>query len=278
MALKVVVDSSSDIPEKYKDDFVIIPMQVIIDGKSYTEGVDIFPEQFYKGFANYSDVPKTSQPNPQDILNAYEEVISKGDEVVAIHLSSGLSSTCQTARMIKDMCSQPDKVHIIDSLGASIGFGLQAIYASEIVKGKTWAEAEPEVLTIRDRMRYLFTIDNLEYLVKGGRLSRAAGFVGGLLNVKPLLRLNNGSIEVFDKVRSRKTALNKIIEIMRNEIFEPENQIIGITHSECLEEAEWMAKEIKASIKFKEVVISDIGCVIGSHTGPGTIIICYLGK
>jgi DegV family protein with EDD domain len=180
--------------------------------------------------------------------------------------------------MIKDMCSEPDKVHIIDSLGASIGFGLQAIYASEIVQGRTWGEAEAEIMAIRDRMRYLFTIDNLEYLVKGGRLSKAAGFVGGLLNVKPLLHLNNGSIEVFDKVRSRKTALNKIIELMINDIYEPENQIIGIVHSNCVEEAEWMANEIKNRVQFRDVMIGDIGCVIGSHTGPGTIILCYLSK
>ncbi|ADY56072.1 degV family protein [Syntrophobotulus glycolicus DSM 8271] len=278
MALKVVVDSSSDIPEKVKDDFIIIPMPVIIDGKSFAEGIDIFPDRFYQDFKHYSEVPKTSQPNPQDILEVYEQVLKEGNEVVAIHLSSGLSSTYQTACMVKEMSSQPDKVHVVDSLGATIGFGLLAIYTAQIVKDKSWEEAEPEIIQVRDKMRYLFTPDHLEYLVKGGRLSKAAGFVGGLLNVKPLLHLQNGKIEVFDKVRTRKSALHKIIETMKNDADEPENQIMAIAHSACPEEAEFLAEEIRAAIQVQDLLIGDIGCVVGSHTGPGTIALCYLAK
>lgn len=279
MSYIVLVDSSSDMPKDIaqKEGIVVVPMPVTITGKTFLEGVEIFPETFYPQFRTLQELPKTSQPNPGTLKEKYEEILANGDEVVAIHLSSGLSSTFSTAQMIRDMCSSPKKIHIIDSLGASFGYGLLAIQVNQLLKGSpSWNEAEQHILELRDQMRYIFTIDALEYLVKGGRVSKTAGFVGGLLDVKPVLHMTrDGKIEPFGKVRSRKAALRKLIEVMLQEIDHPEEQIIGISHAHCFEDAKVFADEIRSQVNVKDIIISEIGCVVGSHTGPGTIALFY---
>ncbi len=279
MSYKIVVDSSSDIPSDLSSNLgiVTVPMPVYIDGSTYREGIDVFTDKFYAEFKNYKDLPKTSQPNPNDLKETYEMILAEGHEVIAIHLSSGLSSTYQTALMVKEMCSNPDKIHIIDSLGASFGFGLQAIFGSKIIQEENDTNKIIEKITdIRNRMRYVFTIDTLEYLVKGGRVSKTAGFVAGLLDVKPILDFNiEGTIEVIGKVRSRKSAVRKLIEMIMEDIVDPENQVIGISHSACPEEAALFAEEIREKLKVKDILLSEIGCVVGSHVGPGTLALFY---
>lgn len=279
MSYVVLVDSSADIlPEVAQNEgIIIVPMPVNIDGQTYLEGVDIFPETFYPQFGSFRELPKTSQPNPGTLKEKYEEILSQGHEVVAIHLSSGLSSTYSTAHMLRDMCTSPEKVHIIDSLGASFGYGLLALQVNQILKERlTWEEAEPLILQLRDQMRYIFTLDTLEFLVKGGRVSKTAGFIGGLLDVKPVLHITfDGRIEPFAKVRSRKAALRKLIDVMLEEIDQPEEQVIGISHSFCREDAEVLAEEIRSRVAVKDIMISKIGCVVGSHTGPGTLALFY---
>ncbi|MGI6449642.1 MAG: DegV family protein [Desulfitobacteriia bacterium] len=279
MTIKIVVDSSSDIPKNISTDLGIItvPMPVYIDGNTYHEGVDLFTEEFYANFKNYKDLPKTSQPNPNLLKDTYEKVLAEGNDLIAIHLSSGLSSTYQTAVMVREMCSAPERIHLIDSLGASLGFGLLAIMAAKLAQ----EQDDPALLVkriteARGKMKYIFTLDTLEYLIKGGRVSKTAGFVAGLLDVKPILHINSeGKIDVFGKVRSRKASLRKLVEIMEQSIAEPENQIVGISHSACFEEAEALAAEIKNKLPVKEIIIGEIGSVVGSHVGPGTLALFF---
>lgn len=282
MAYKIVVDSSSDIPGELSEKLGIItvPMPVNIDGNTFQEGVDIFPDAFYAGFKDYKELPKTSQPNQNVLLETYEKVLADGYDIVAIHLSSGLSSTYQSAVMVREMCISPDRIHIIDSLGASLGFGLLAVIAAHSAQEVQDTSRITElIIELRDRMKYVFTIDTLEYLVKGGRVSKTAGFVAGMLDLKPILHFNNeGKIEVFGKVRSRKAAIRKLLDIIEQDIIDPEQQIIGISHSACLEEASHLAEEIRKKIKVKDVVLSDIGCVVGSHVGPKTIALFFQGE
>lgn len=279
MSFKVYVDSSSDIPYNtaLSAGIVTVPMPVTIDGMTYLEGVNLTNNDFYARFDQFAELPKTSQPNPNTLLEAYEEALSVGDEVVAIHLSSGLSSTFATAQMIREMTSAPDRVHIIDSLGASFGYGLLALFAQKILSTATsWEEAEDKILELRNNMRYVFTLDLLDYLVKGGRVSKTAGFIGGLLDVKPVLHITPaGKIEPFAKVRSRRAAIRKLVEVMEQEIKFPEQQVIGISHSVCYDDAQLLVEEIRQRMSVKDIIISEIGCVVGSHTGPGTLALFY---
>jgi len=279
MAYKIVVDSSSDMPKDLSSKLgvITVPMPVYIDGNTYHEGVDIFPDRFYADIDSYNDLPKTSQPNPSTLKDTYEKILAEGFDVIAIHLSSGLSSTYQSALMVREMCSHPERIHIIDSLGASFGFGVQAVLASQIIQEEEEpAQIVKRITEHRDKMHYIFTLDTLEYLVKGGRVSKTAGFVGGLLDVKPILHINQeGKIDVFGKVRSRKGAIRKLVDIMEQEITQPETQVIGISHSACLNDAISLAEEIKERLKVKEILLSEIGCVVGSHVGPGTLALFY---
>lgn len=279
MSYIVLVDSSCDLPSdlSQKEGIVVVPMPVSIEGKTYSEGVDIFPAGFYPRFSEFKELPKTSQPNPGTLKDAYEAILAQGHEVVAIHLSSGLSSTFSTAQMVREMCSQPEKIHVIDSLGASLGYGLLALAANRLIKkANSWEEAEAQIFQVRRQMRYVFTPDTLDYLVKGGRVSKTAGFIGGLLDVKPILHVTpEGRLEPLTKVRSRKAALRKLVELLQEEIRHPEEQEIGISQAACLEEAKALAEDIKMKVPVKDVIISDIGCVVGSHTGPGNIALFY---
>lgn len=279
MPYKLLVDSSSDIPfdRACAAGIITIPMPVNIEGKTFLEGVDLSTEDFYAKFTNFKELPKTSQPNPSTLLEQYELVLSKGYEVVAIHLSSALSSTFATAQMMRDNSSAPEKVHIIDSLGASFGYGLLALSAQDILASAvSWDEAKAKILAIRNNMRYVFTLDTIEYLVKGGRVSKTVGFIGGLLDVKPILHITpDGRIEPFAKVRSRRAAIRKLIDVMEQEITHPEQQVLGISHAACLEDARFLADEIRQRLTVKDIWISEIGCVVGSHTGPGTLALFY---
>jgi len=279
MSYRILVDSASDIPSDRARNagIVTIPMPVNIEGKTFLEGVNLTPKDFYAQFMNFKELPKTSQPNPTTLLEHYEKILFEGDEVVAIHLSSALSSTFASAQMMRNITSDPERVHIIDSLGASFGYGLFALQAQEILAAAvSWDEAEAKILAIRKNMRYIFTLDTLEYLVIGGRASKAAGFIGGLLDVKPILHITpDGKIEPFAKVRSRRAAIRKLVNIMEREIVHPEQQVIGISHSACLEDANFLANEIRQLLTVKDIWISEIGCVVGSHTGPGTLALFY---
>lgn len=279
MSLVVVVDSSSDIPHEVAvaEGIQVVPMPVVIDNKNFLEGVDLFPKDFYAQFSTFKALPKTSQPNPQTLLEYYEKILADGDEVVAIHLSSQLSATYSTALMVKNMCSQPEKIHVVDSKGASFGYGLLALQVNERLRTvSSWELAEPIIYELRDHMRYIFTPDSLEYLVKGGRVSKAAGMMGNLLDLKPILQINpEGKIEAFAKVRSRRSALHRLVEVLAQEIVTNDPPIIGISHSDCFDDASLLAEEIQRRIEVKGIMFSYIGCVIGSHTGPGTLALFY---
>lgn len=279
MSFKVIVDSSSDIlvDRSSLQGIITVPMAVNIDGKTYAEGIDITTKQFYERFPRFIELPKTSQPNPVLLSQAYEKALAEGHEVVAIHLSSALSSTFGTAQLMREMSSSPNRIHLIDSLGASFGYGLLALLAKEILDQEvSWAEAETKILNIRDHMRYVFTLDTLEYLVKGGRVSKTTGFIGGLLDVKPILHMTkDGRIEPFAKVRSRHAAIRFLVDIMAKEIINPDQQVIGISQSNCYEDAQLLANQIRQRMTVKDIWISEIGCVVGSHTGPGTLALFY---
>ena len=164
MAYRVLVDSAADLPLEtaVNAGITVLPMTVNIEGTAYLEGVDIFPKDFYQRFPTFTEMPKTSQPNISLLLEYYEKILATGDDVVAIHLSSALSSTYNTAQMVQEMCSAPERVHVVDSLLASTGFGLLGLAAAEIVtQSNSWEEIEGKILAVRSKICSLFTPDKL---------------------------------------------------------------------------------------------------------------------
>ncbi len=277
--VKVIVDSSSDIPGSLARELgiVVVPMPVNIAGRSYLEGVDLTTEEFYPRFRDLPELPKTAQPNLQDLVSYYRQAGADGSSLLAIHLSSGLSGTVQTANLAREMLQGEMEIEVIDSLGACLGAGMLAIRAAELAReGMDLAALAAEVEKDKTRMRYVFTVDTLEYLIKGGRVSKVSGMVGTLLDIKPLLQLTaEGKIESAGKVRGRRPALRKLAESIAADIAGHENQVVGIAHAMCAEDAAVLEAEIRSRVQVKEILYSEIGCIIGSHTGPGCIALFY---
>ncbi len=277
--VKVIVDSSSDIPSSLAQELgiVVVPMPVNMAGRSFLEGVDLTTEEFYPRFRDLVELPKTSQPNLQDLVSYYRQAAADGSSLLAIHLSSGLSGTVQTANLAREMLQGEREIVVIDSLGASFGAGMLALRAAEMARdGMDLASLAEEVEADKRRMRYVFTLDTLEYLIKGGRVSKVSGMVGTLLDIKPLLQLTDeGKIESIGKVRGRRPALRKLAEIIAAEIPGDEAQVVGIAHAMCAEDAAGLETEIRKRVRVKKVLHSEIGCIIGSHTGPGCVALFY---
>jgi len=204
------------------------------------------------------------------------------EEGIYIAFSSELSGTYQTAVMIRNQVKEeyPDfNLSIIDSKCASLGCGLVVMEAQKLAaSGASFAEIERDIKFRCEHMEHLFTVDDLNHLAKGGRLSRASAFMGGLLNIKPLLNMEDGKLIPIEKHRGQKKLLRRIIEVMKERGQHFDKQTIGISHADCLELALDMKEQIKAELNVEEVVITDIGAAIGSHTGPGTIAIFFLNE
>ncbi len=276
-------DSTCDLPEErlLKMDCRIIPLTFEIDGKSYTTE-EISMQEFYRRMREDADT-KTSQISVGVFRDAFEEELKQGRDILYLAFSSGLSGTYNSALIAKDDLTEkyPEaKIIVIDSLSASAGEGLLLIYAEmkkregmDIESLAGWLEVN------RFNICHVFTVDDLKYLFRGGRVSRASAIAGTVLGIKPLLNVDNdGHLIPQDKVRGRKQSINKLGQMIRDRKGEHLNDIVAISHGDCIEDAKYaenMMKEIFG--ENIEVVMSYIGPVIGAHSGPGTLALFFWG-
>lgn len=276
MARYVVTDSTSDLPFPFrKDDGIkIVPLNVHIHDKTFKDGVDLTNQEYYKRLRNESISPLTSQPSAGDFAEIFDSC-ADGDEIVAVLISSHLSGTVQSALLARETVLQKRdlKIEIIDSLSAAIGLGLQVIKCAEMIQAdKTITEIKAELLRIQDKSRIFFVVDDLEYLYRGGRISNISKQIGNLLQLKPILTLVEGRIEVFDKVRTKQKALRQILKQAEEDVMQIER--LAIIHIDNEEEASIMAREVKEFYS-GPLLITEPGPVIGTHAGPGTIGLAY---
>lgn len=282
MAIKIVTDSTSYIPKEYVDkyDIKIVSLNVVMDGVSRRE-VDIDNKYFYEEMNKASEIPKSSQPIPEEVLNTFKDIVNSGDSIVGIFLSSKMSGTYSNANMIKNMILEDypqGKIEILDSKTNCMQMGFSAIKAGEAAKeGKSIEEVVIIAQNVLDNSRFLFTPETLEYLKKGGRIGTAAALLGNLLQIKPILTVVDGETSVYKKVRTRKKAVNEIVESILNEMKSKELGDIIVHHINCEEEGMKLAKILESKLG-KKVAIQSIGPVIGLHVGPGSIGIAYYTK
>ncbi len=281
MGVKIVTDNCCDLPADLISRYGIkmVHMLVSFGDQTFQPG-ELSTESFYEMMANSRVLPTTSQPTMEDISSVYEECLADGSEVIAIHLSSGMTGTVASARMVRDMIREKERLTVIDSRKASIGQGLLVLEAARMADaGMTKDEILSRIFWLRSRLRCVFTIDTLEYLVKGGRVSRTKGLVGTMLDIKPILWVNpQGYIEPIDKVRGRKTALRRLAQMVDEMGRDIEEQTVGISHAVCPEDAERFREVFMNQFKAKEVIMGTIGPVVGSHVGPGTLAIFFYGE
>lgn len=282
MAIKIVTDSTSYIPKEYVNeyDIKIVSLNVVMNGESRRE-VDIDNKAFYEEMNKSSEIPKSSQPIPGEMLNIFKEIVANGDSIVGIFLSSKMSGIYSNANMIKNMILEDypqANIEILDSKTNCMQMGFAVIKAAQAVQdGKSIEEVVQLAKHVLDNSRFLFTPETLEYLKKGGRIGSAAALFGNLLQIKPILTVVDGETSVFKKVRTRKKAIDEIVESALNEI---ESKGLGdaiVHHINCEEEGMKLAKALENKLG-KKVGIQSIGPVIGLHVGPGSIGIAYYTK
>ncbi|WP_409253413.1 DegV family protein [Bacillus sp. SCS-153A] len=280
MSIRLFADSASDLPKLFYQEFDVelIPLQVLVDDQEFEDMVTIQPKEVFQEIRQ-GKMPKTSQASPLFFQQAFTELAKSGDKGIYITFSSELSGTHQTAVMIRDQVKEeyPDlDLTIIDSKCASLGYGLVVKEAAELLK--QGATAETIISFAKDRcnhMEHLFTVEDLDYLAKGGRVSKVSAFLGGLLNVKPLLHVEDGKLVPIEKIRGRKKVLKRILDLMEERGENLEEQVVAISHGDDEELAQEMKKMIQDRFQPKEVYINMIGAAVGSHAGPGTLAIFF---
>lgn len=283
MSVKILADSASDLPLNFfKDHHVgLFPLKVHLGNTEYEDLRTIDPKTVYNAIRE-GQVPKTSQASPLGFEEIFTKMAENNEDGIYIAFSSELSGTYQTAVMMLDQVKEkfPDfQLTIVDSKCASLGYGLVVKEAARLANENVTKEEILKDITFRcEHMEHLFTVDDLEYLAKGGRVSKASAFLGGLLNIKPLLNVEDGKLVPIEKIRGKKKLLRRIIELIRERGTDLDKQTIGISHADDEETAFEMKKLIQEAFGTEDVFITSIGAAVGSHTGPGTIAIFFLNK
>ncbi|MCM3442421.1 DegV family protein [Metabacillus halosaccharovorans] len=281
MNVHILADSASDLPIEFfeENSVTFLPLSVEIDGKQLEDQKEIKPKEIYDSMRS-GTVVKTSQISPSLFKDVFTDLAKKGVPSLYVCFSSELSGTYQTAMMIRNEVLEdfPEfELSIIDSKCASLGCGLAVKYAVNLSgSGKSLTEIEAAVKAYCKKVEHIFTVDNLEYLARGGRISKASAFVGGLLNIKPLLHVEDGKLIPLEKVRGRKKVFRRIIDIMKDRGVNLENQTIAISHGDDEEAANEMKALIQEAFSPKEIYVNLVGAVIGAHSGPGTLAIFFL--
>lgn len=269
--IKIVTDSTSDLPTALVNEYNIrvVPLKVIFEDEIYREGIDITTTQFYEKLAAAKQLPKTSQPAPGEFKEVYEELTSDGSTVLSIHLSAELSGTYQSALVARN--SLPDKdIRVIDSKQVSMALGMLVIAAAKAVREKKSADEIVDlVLNLTKKVKTFFIVETLENLQKGGRIGKAAALLGNILNIKPVLTIEDGIVVPFEKVRGKGKALEKIISILKDYISSNGLSFCALLHANCLKDAISFHKSLTSEIDACEFMISDIGAVVGTHGGIG---------
>ncbi len=277
--IRILVDSSSDysIEEIRQKGFDLVPISIAIGEKSYVDGFDMGRDEFYEILQKSSDFPKTSQPSPQAFLDIFEDVKAKGDELIGIILSSELSGTFQTAQMAKNMVGY-DKIYLIDSRSATYTIKVMADYALQLRnEGKAAPEIVRKLEAIKSRVKVLAALNTLEFLGRGGRISKAAAAIGDLANIKPIITVTvEGGIGILGKCLGKNKAIMSIIRHMEELGVDnrfPSYTIYSYGDENCVAFEDKLHREgIRTANRLQ------IGSTIGTHIGPGAFGIVFVSR
>lgn len=278
--MKLIVDSCTDIPFKNIEKMNAYPiaLKVNVDGTEYLDQLEISSKEVSEAVSK-GVRPLTSQVNPDRFAEVFREVLKEDTEIIYLGFSSNLSGTYQSSVIARDMVLEefPDAdITVIDSLSASYGYGLLTERAAKYINdGLSKDEVVKNIEQDKNTIRHLFTVNDLDYLAKGGRLSKGQAFLGSLLNIKPLLHVEDGKLVPIEKYRGMKRIYKRMTELMNEEGAEVE---AVITHSDAMDLALDLKKQILKDTQVTDVRIFDIGPTILSHTGNGTVALFYFKR
>lgn len=279
----LTTDSTADMPIAYyaDNDIDFTRLKFTIDGNTYSDGDPNMSGKIFYDLVRSGKASVTTQVNIEEFKEFFEKALEKGKDVLHLCFSSGLSGTCNSALIAADELSEkyPDrKVVVVDSLCASMGQGLLLDYAVTLRdEGKSIDKVAKWLENNKLKLVHYFTVDDLGHLQRGGRISKLTAVFGGLLNVKPILHVdNNGKLVSVGKVRGRKQSLDELVKIMEK-LQDGKQKKAFISHGDAEKDALYVAEQMKSRLGVETVVTNCIGPVIGGHSGPGTIAVFYIG-
>lgn len=284
MSVKIITDSAADLPVELLQayDIDLIPLRVYDEAETeYLDGVTLESVTLLQKMREGA-VYRTSLPSLETFQEKFVSYAKEGNPCIYLAFSSELSGTYQSSVVIKEEVKETYAdldLEIIDTKCASLGQGLVVLEAAKIAKdGASKEDILNRVAFLMNHMEHIFTVADLQYLVRGGRLSKVAGFIGGLLNIKPILNVEEGKLVPLEKVRGKKKVLSRIVDIMEERGKDLKGQTIGMTHGADLETAEALKSLITERFGCEVFIVNTIGAAIGAHTGPGVITLFFLNE
>ena len=280
----ITVNSTVDLPKEWLEErnVTVVPLRYTIDGQTYEDMSGLTAKEFFDKLRE-GKMSVTSQVNPEEARAALEPFLKEGKDILHLAFSSGLSGTCNSMKIAGEELKEeyPEaKIIVIDTLCACLGEALllyKALQQKEA--GKTIEETAAWVEENKLHICHDVTVDDLNHLHRGGRVSKATAVVGTMVKIKPIIHMDdNGKLQVIGKERGRKKSLNKIVDMAVEQSKGWDNDIIMITHGDCIEDAEYVAGLVREKMGIDNILINNIGTVIGSHTGPGVVAVFCMGN
>ncbi|HJC43703.1 MAG TPA: DegV family protein [Candidatus Mediterraneibacter gallistercoris] len=280
----ITVNSTVDLPKEWLEErhVPVIPLKYTIDGETYTDMEGLSAKEFFDKLRE-GKMSTTSQVNPEEAADMLEPFLKEGKDILHLGFSSGLSGTLNSMKIAGEMLQEkyPEaKVIVIDTLCACLGEALllyKALQQKE--KGMNIDELAQWVEENKLHICHNVTVDDLHHLQRGGRISKTTAVLGTLVQIKPIIHMDdNGKLQVIGKERGRKKSLNKIVDMAVEQSKGWDNDIIMITHGDCIKDAEYVAKLVREKMGIDNILINNIGTVIGSHTGPGVVAVFCMGN
>ena len=287
-AFKIITNTTADLPMNYieENQLGLIYFNYIMDGVSYGKDKELEWREFYRLMREEGKMPTTSQVNPQQYKEYFETFLEENKNLLYISFSSGLSGSCGNAMLAAEELMEEKegcRIIVVDSKCASMGEGL-FVHKAVVMKkqGKSMEETADYLNELVPHLTHVFTVDDLNHLYRGGRVSKAVAVVGTIASIKPILHVDDeGHLIPLSKVRGRKKSLNALVDYMEKKVkdgYLGKNDVIFISHGDALEDAEYIKEEIEKRFGITEFKINHIGPTIGAHSGPGTIALFFEGS
>jgi DegV family protein with EDD domain len=270
-AFAVVTDSTADLPDSWRERYGIevVPLKVLFGEETFRDGVDMNNEEFFRRLAASTKLPTTSAPSPGEFAELYERLSKNFEGCISIHIGAQLSATAEAAR-VGAQSVEGFKVNVIDSETVTMPMAFLCKVAGE---SATLDEATAEVQRRIPKCRVLALLDTLRYIEMGGRVSRAQAMIGTMLDLKPLLLVVDREIKPVDRVRTRSRAVPRMVEFFKAEL---PVEYVGVVHAQAPDEAERIAEDLRRELPELEIPVGQIGCVLGTHTGPKALGLVYI--
>lgn len=271
MAIRIVTDSSADLPPELAREWniIVVPCNVVIDDVNYKDGVNLSPDDFYRRLGSSQHAPTTAQPSMADFQSVYQDLLGQGHEVVSIHVSGKLSGTLNSAERARESLGEDSPIEVIDSQLASLAMGLVVLRAAQLAhEAESYRDVAAQIRSGLSETQCILVLDTLEYLHKGGRIGKAQAFLGSVLNVKPILKLWDGEVHPVERPRNLDRGVRRLAELAHE--YAPVSQV-GVIYSTESERADDLKHRLADLLPEEEIVTSRFGATLGTYVGPKSV-------